>query len=68
MPTAVDRSELQRLLADERAQLVDVLAPAEFQEEHLPGAINIPLTQLDRETTKRLDRRRPVVVYCHDSQ
>jgi rhodanese-related sulfurtransferase len=68
MPTPIDRNELQRLLADERAQLVDVLPPAEFQEEHLPGAINIPLRELDRETTKQLDRMWPVVVYCHDYQ
>jgi rhodanese-related sulfurtransferase len=68
MPTPIDRNELQRLLSDERAQLVDVLPLAEFQEEHLPGAINIPLTELDRETTKQLDPTRPVVVYCHDYQ
>jgi rhodanese-related sulfurtransferase len=59
---------LQRLLSDRLAQLVDVLPPAEFEEEHLPGAISIPLKQLDRETTNQLDRGRPVVVYCHDYQ
>jgi rhodanese-related sulfurtransferase len=68
MPTPIDRNELQRLLSDERAQIVDVLPAAEFQDEHLPGAINIPLRELDRETTKQLDRMRPVVVYCHDYQ
>ena len=68
MPTPIDRNQLQRLLSDERAQLVEVLPPLEFQKEHLPGAINIPLKELDRETTKQLDRARPVVVYCHDSQ
>jgi rhodanese-related sulfurtransferase len=68
MPTPIDRNQLQRLLSDERAQLVEVLPPLEFRKEHLPGAINIPLEELDRETTKQLDRARPVVVYCHDSQ
>jgi rhodanese-related sulfurtransferase len=68
MPTAIDRSVLLPLLSDQQEQLVDVLPPAEFEEEHLPGAINIPLKQLDRETTKQLDRARPVVVYCHDYQ
>jgi len=47
MPTAIDRHELQRLLADEQAQLIEVLPEAEFADEHLPGAINIPLKQLD---------------------
>jgi len=45
-----------------------VLPAAEFEEEHLPGAINIPLKELDRETTRQLERGRPVIVYCHDYQ
>jgi rhodanese-related sulfurtransferase len=42
MPTEIDRHELQRLVA-EGAQLVEVLPPAEYEDEHLPGAVNIPL-------------------------
>jgi len=29
---------------------VEVLLPAEYAEVHLPGAINIPLKQLDRDS------------------
>jgi rhodanese-related sulfurtransferase len=36
--------------------------------DHLPGAINIPLKELDRETIARLNRDAPVIVYCHDYQ
>lgn len=68
MPTPVDREELQRLLAEEQAQLVEVLPDAEFDEEHLPRAINIPLKRLDREAARQVDRGRPVVVYCYDYQ
>jgi hypothetical protein len=67
MPRPIDRDEVQRLLA-EGAQLVEVLPQAEFEEEHLPGAINIPLKTLDAETVRRLERERPVIVYCHDYQ
>ena len=67
MPTAIDRDEVQRLIPA-GAQLVEVLPAAEFEEEHLPGAINIPLKELDRETTRQLERGRPVIVYCHDYQ
>ena len=67
MPSPIDREEVRRLVAA-GAQLVEVLPPAEFEEEHLPGAINIALKELDRETTRQLERGRPVIVYCHDYQ
>ena len=55
-----------RELLDAGAQLVEVLPEPEFTEEHLPGAINIPLKKLDPETVAALDRARAVVVYCWD--
>src|SRR3954453_19183325 len=58
--------ELQRLL-DRGAQLVEVLPEQEYREEHLPGALNIPLKKLDAETTADLDRRKAIVVYCWDA-
>jgi rhodanese-related sulfurtransferase len=67
MPSFVARDEVGRLL-EEGAQLVEVLPSKEYDEEHLPGAINIPLKELDRETTARLRREEPVIVYCHDYQ
>jgi rhodanese-related sulfurtransferase len=68
MPRSIGRQEVQRLLAEEQAQLVEVLPAPEYEDEHLPGAINIPLKELDRQTTSRLDRGRPVIVYCYDYQ
>jgi rhodanese-related sulfurtransferase len=57
--------EVKQLL-DEGAQLVDVLEEDEFEQDHLPGAINIPLKRLDATTVAKLDRQRPVLVYCND--
>jgi rhodanese-related sulfurtransferase len=68
MPTSIDRDEVRRLLAEQQVQLVDVLSEADFEDEHLPGAINIPLKALDGERAQQLDRGRPVVVYCNDYQ
>lgn len=68
MPTSIDRDELQRLRREEGAQLVEVLPADEFDDEHLPAAVNIPLKQLDRDSTEALDRQRPVIVYCYDGQ
>ena len=55
----IDRNEVQRLLAEDQAQLVEVLPEAEFADEHVPGAMSIPLKQLDRERTQQLDRSHP---------
>lgn len=44
------------------------MPPDEYEYEHLPGAINIPLKTLDVESARRLDRGRPVIVYCYDYQ
>jgi len=68
MPTPIGRDELQRLLREEHAQLVEVLPSDDYQDEHLPGAINIPLKTFDAQTTRQLDSGRPVIVYCYDYQ
>ncbi len=62
MPTNIDRDEVQRLLRD-GAQLIEVLPPQEYEDEHLAGAINIPLKDLNRGTTAALERDRPTIVY-----
>jgi rhodanese-related sulfurtransferase len=61
-----DRHEVQRSMA-RGAQVVEVLPRAEFEEEHLPGAINLPLRAIETEAAGRLDPTRPVIVYCWDS-
>ncbi|HEY3095270.1 MAG TPA: rhodanese-like domain-containing protein [Acidimicrobiia bacterium] len=66
MPKIIDRDEVRRLMAEENAQLVEVLPRHEYEHEHLVGALNIPLKELNATTAARLDRRRPVITYCHD--
>jgi rhodanese-related sulfurtransferase len=62
MPTNITRDELQKLIRD-GAQIVDVLPPAEFADYHLPGAISLPLKDLDAGSTRQLTKDKPVVVY-----
>ena len=65
MPQAIGRDRV-RDLVDRGAQLVEVLPAEEFEDEHLPGAVNLPLQRVDRSALERLDPSRPVVVYCYD--
>ncbi len=63
MPTSIFLEEVQRLLRDEAAQLVEVLPPSEFEDEHIEGAFNIPLKDLNEQSTSGLNKDRPVIVY-----
>jgi rhodanese-related sulfurtransferase len=66
MPEDVDRNELRRLMREEGGQLVEVLPKEEYDDEHLPGAIHLPLRRLEAEARNVLDPGRPVIVYCWD--
>ena len=68
MPRSIDHEELHRLVAEESAQLVEVLPAQEYSEEHIAGAINIPLKELDERGPRELERERPLIVYCNDYQ
>jgi len=68
MPDGIDHEQVLRLIAEENAQLVEVLPAKEFSEEHISGALNIPLKELDARAPAELDRNRPVIVYCNDFQ
>ena len=65
MATGIALAELQRFIGA-GAQLVEVLPEEEYNETHLPGATNLPLKQLDAQSTALLDRSRAIVVYCWD--
>ena len=63
MPTSIAREEVQRLIREEAALLVEVLPSQEYQDEHIEGSINLPLKRLNKETAGGLDKARPVIVY-----
>jgi rhodanese-related sulfurtransferase len=49
------------------AQVVDALPAREYGEDHIPGAINLPLRRIETEAREVLEPGRPIVVYCADS-
>jgi rhodanese-related sulfurtransferase len=63
--TRIEIQELKRLMGD-GAQVVEVLPKDEFDEEHIRGAVNIPVKELDAHTTADLRKTDPVIVYCWD--
>ena len=65
MPVSIGRDQVVELLAH-GAQIVEVLPSHEYDEDHLPGAINLPLKSLSAGAAAVLDLARPVIVYCWD--
>jgi rhodanese-related sulfurtransferase len=51
-------------LVDQGALLLDVRSEVEFKEQHIAGAINIPLDDLVLFIDELGSKKRPVVVYC----
>jgi phage shock protein E len=66
MATPICLEQLRELI-DRGAQVVEVLPEDDYAPAHLPGAINLPLRELDEQAVTVLDRGRPIVVYCWDS-
>jgi rhodanese-related sulfurtransferase len=67
MPTQIVREDVAKLM-QAGAVVIEVLSEQEYREEHIAGAINIPLAKLNRRNLSQLDRHLPVVVYCYDYQ
>ena len=44
--------------------VIDVRTPAEFAEEHYPGAVNIPVDKIQFEVDKIKKMALPIVLYC----
>ncbi len=69
MPTPIGRDDVRRLIDEEHAQVVEVLARPEYEWAHLADAIHVPLKSHFRDIVRdRLDPNRPVIVYCNDYQ
>lgn len=66
MPVEIDRDEVQRLTG-EGARLAEILPFEEYEDEHLPEAIHLPLPRVETDSERLLERGRPIVVYCWDS-
>ena len=62
----ITREELKdKLERDEHFALVYVLSPQEFEQEHLPGAINILLEELKEKAPELLpNKHQETICYC----
>jgi rhodanese-related sulfurtransferase len=59
----LSRNEFQRVLKNNRVQLIDLREPESYRTWHMPGAENRSYDDI-REWEKELDERLPVLLYC----
>jgi len=62
----ISREDLKKKLdSGESLQLLDVRGKeCCYDNGHIPGAISMPLNELEERAPKELDKSKPVVVYC----
>jgi phage shock protein E len=46
------------------AKIIDVRTAEEFNEEHYPNALNIPVDQIRQRLTEFGEKNAPIIVYC----
>ena len=63
---SIDTDQAKSFLEDKKVDevtILDVRQSAEYESGHIPGAILVPLPELT-DTMDRIDRTKPVMVYC----
>ncbi len=60
----VDVAEFEKLIKSGKGQLVDVRTPGEFNRGYIEGAKNINIADNFAENIQKLDKNKPVYVYC----
>lgn len=66
--TDIDRDQVQRMIDENAATVVEVLGKDQYDDFHLPGAVNVPLAGDFTEAIQAAapDKHQPVIVYCWD--
>lgn len=62
----VSTEELEQKFENDEFVLIDVLSEEHFEDEHIKGAVNIPLDQIASTALDRFEKDQDVVVYCKD--
>ena len=63
----ISREELkEKMDRGEEFFLLDVLEEPYYRHSHLPGAINLPVDEIERAPEMLTDKDAEIVVYCMD--
>jgi phage shock protein E len=51
-------------IQEKKGTLLDVRSVMEFEENHIPGAVNVPLDTIEANIQRIAEMPKPIVVYC----
>ena len=57
-------NQLIQLIKEKKATIIDVRSELEYDQEHFPGALHIPLEKVQDEAINIGQMPKPIVVYC----
>ena len=65
----LDKTDFTQVEATEiyertNALLIDVRTPEEYRENHIEGAVNIPVYEIDNIKNEIIDPNKVILVYC----
>ena len=60
----ISAPEVKEMLDREQPVIINVLSALEFELQHIPGSINIPINTLKQSTLLPADKEHPLIVYC----
>ena len=58
------KMENVKQMIENGAMVVDVRSPMEYNMGHYPGAVNIPITELQKRVDEIGNKEKSIVVYC----
>ncbi|RDH84467.1 MAG: hypothetical protein DIZ80_03025 [endosymbiont of Galathealinum brachiosum] len=58
------QAQVAKTMLDNGYKLLDVRYPEEYNENRIPGAVPIPLSELQNQLSK-LNDQQPYIIYCH---
>lgn len=62
--TDFTQEEATEIYKRTNALLIDVRTPEEYRENHIEGAVNIPVYEIDNLKNEIIDPNKVILVYC----
>ena len=62
--TDFTQEEATEIYERTNALLIDVRTPEEYRENHIEGAVNIPVYEIDNLKNEIIDPNKVILVYC----